>query len=559
MIYIETEKVELKRSLNENFEKEVVAFLNSFDGVIYIGVEDNGIICGVNKIDEIMHKISDIISNNIVPNPIEFIEVRLIYESGKYVVEVKVKKGKALYYINKYGRSSKGCYIRVGTSTRSMSEEQIEKTFLSYINIPKFSLLKERSPKQKLTFKIFKIYLDENRIYYNDDNFIENNNLINENEEYNYLAFLLSDQCDISIKIACWEGKNKLSKYLYKKEFGRCCILKALDDLSSYMESTHNKVKSYFDKGKLVRRDEYLFDYISFREAWVNACLHNDYSTHLGPSVYLFNDHMEIFSYGSPLRVQSKEKFLIGTSKPINPELASLFMKLDNAEESGKGINTIVGNYGKDVFKFSETDLTIIIPYNRKVLSDMDEVINCENEEIKCGNEEIKVANEVINCEDEAIKLQNKVINCVNEEIKLQNEVINFEDEEIKCENEEIKLQNEVINCTNEVINIVDEAIKLQNEEIKCESEVIKVANEVINIVDEVINNVNEIIKNVDEEILSLEEKIILIIQKFPDVTILELMEKTGRSKSSIERVLKNSKRIIRVGSRKNGHWEIIE
>ena len=70
MIYIETEKVELKRCLNENFEKEVVAFLNSFGGVIYIGIEDNGNVCGVNKIDEIMHKISDIISNNIVPNPI---------------------------------------------------------------------------------------------------------------------------------------------------------------------------------------------------------------------------------------------------------------------------------------------------------------------------------------------------------------------------------------------------------------------------------------------------------------------------------------------------------
>ena len=552
MIYIETEKVELKRSLNENFEKEVVAFLNSFDGVIYIGVEDNGVICGVNKIDEIMHKISDIISNNIVPNPIEFIEVRLIYESGKYVVEVKVKKGKALYYINKYGRSSKGCYIRVGTSTRSMSEEQIEKTFLSYINIPKFSLIKERSPKQKLTFKIFKIYLDENRIYYNDDNFIENNNLINENEEYNYLAFLLSDQCDISIKIACWEGKNKLSKYLYKKEFGRCCILKALDDLSSYMESTHNKVKSYFYKGKLVRRDEYLFDYISFREAWVNACLHNDYSTHLGPSVYLFNDHMEIFSYGSPLRVQSKEKFLIGTSKPINPELASLFMKLDNAEESGKGINTIVGNYGKDVFKFSETDLTIRIPYNRKVLSDMDEVINCENEEIKCGNE-------VINCEDEEIKLQNEVINCENEEIKVANEVINCENEEIKCGNEEIKCGNEDIKSENEVINCEDEVINCEDEEINCTNEEIKVANEVINIVAEVINNVNEIIKNVDEEILSLEEKIILIIQNFPDVTKKQLVIMLDKSMSSIERVLKNSRKIIRVGSRKNGYWEVLD
>ena len=297
-----------------------------------------------------------------------------------------------------------------------------------------------------------------------------------------------------------------------------------MDDLSSYMESTHNKVKSYFDKGKLVRRDEYLFDYISFREAWVNACLHNDYSTHLGPAVYLFKDHMEIFSYGSPLRVQSKEKFLIGTSKPINPELASLFMKIDNAEESGKGVNTIVENYGKDVFEFSESDLIIKIPYNRKVLSDIDE-------EIKIGDEVIKVENEVINYEDEVIKVENEVINYENEEIKLQNEVINYEDEEIKVENEVINYEDEEIKCVNEVINIVDEAI----------------------------NNVNEIIKNVDEEILSLEDKIILIIQNFPDVTKKQLVRILDKSMSSIERVLKNSKKIIRVGSRKNGHWEVLD
>ena len=37
MKYIETEKIELKRNLNDSFEKEVVAFLNSHDGVIYVG------------------------------------------------------------------------------------------------------------------------------------------------------------------------------------------------------------------------------------------------------------------------------------------------------------------------------------------------------------------------------------------------------------------------------------------------------------------------------------------------------------------------------------------
>lgn len=44
MKYTETEKIELKRSLNNTFEKEVVAFLNTDGGTIYIGIEDNGII-----------------------------------------------------------------------------------------------------------------------------------------------------------------------------------------------------------------------------------------------------------------------------------------------------------------------------------------------------------------------------------------------------------------------------------------------------------------------------------------------------------------------------------
>ena len=89
------------------------------------------------------------------------------------------------------------------------------------------------------------------------------------------------------------------------------------------------------------------------------------------------------------------------------------------------------------------------------------------------------------------------------------------------------------------------ETEKVENEEIKCE--------------DEELNCVNELIKNVDEGILSLEDKIILIIQNFPDVTKKQLVRMLDKSMSSIERVLKNSRKIIRVGSRKNGYWEVLD
>ena len=107
MSYIETEKVELKRVLNDSFEKEVVAFLNSHDGTVYIGVDDDGTIIGVNNVD-----------------------------------------------------------------------------------------------------------------------------LLTKNGKYNYQAFILSDQNDLSYKIAQWEGTTKKSKYLFKKEFGNCSVLKAIDDLN---------------------------------------------------------------------------------------------------------------------------------------------------------------------------------------------------------------------------------------------------------------------------------------------------------------------------------------
>lgn len=51
--YVETESVELKRTFNEGVEKDCVAFLNTDGGTIYIGVEDDGTVCGIpdNKMD----------------------------------------------------------------------------------------------------------------------------------------------------------------------------------------------------------------------------------------------------------------------------------------------------------------------------------------------------------------------------------------------------------------------------------------------------------------------------------------------------------------------------
>ncbi len=136
------------------------------------------------------------------------------------------------------------------------------------------------------------------------------------------------------------------------------------------MEGTINVVRSYFDPGKASGRDEFLFDIDAVREAYINSIIHNDWTTKTGPSIFLFNDHLEIYSYGSPLKVQSKSDFLKGKSKPVNPDLANIFMKFDKYEASGKGVSTILKAYSSDVFDFGDNNenFTVSLPFNKLAL-----------------------------------------------------------------------------------------------------------------------------------------------------------------------------------------------
>ncbi len=92
MIFLETENIELKRILNDTLPKEIVAFLNSYGGTIYIGVEDNGTVVGIRDLDDNLKKIADRITTQILSDPQSLIELGTKYIDDKNVVEIKVKK-----------------------------------------------------------------------------------------------------------------------------------------------------------------------------------------------------------------------------------------------------------------------------------------------------------------------------------------------------------------------------------------------------------------------------------------------------------------------------------
>lgn len=50
-LYIESETIELKEKYTDTITKEIVSFLNGAGGLIFIGVKDNGVVVGVDKVD----------------------------------------------------------------------------------------------------------------------------------------------------------------------------------------------------------------------------------------------------------------------------------------------------------------------------------------------------------------------------------------------------------------------------------------------------------------------------------------------------------------------------
>ena len=186
MKFTETDNVELKKVLNDSVEKEIVAFLNTNNGTIYIGVEDNGNVVGINsgKLDETMKKISDIITDKILPNPQEFVASSATMIDGKWILKIDVLKGNALYYIKKYGRSAAGCFMRIGTTTKSMTEDQIASYFNRYITRNK-KIIDIESREQNLKFQYLKMLYTEKGLSVNDDTFENNLKLLTKDNKYN--------------------------------------------------------------------------------------------------------------------------------------------------------------------------------------------------------------------------------------------------------------------------------------------------------------------------------------------------------------------------------------
>ncbi len=358
---IESEKIEFKKSTSELNEGVIslAAMLNKHgEGTVYFGVKNNGEVIGQKDLNEntlrdVSRKIAEGIKPQIIPN----IALELI--DDKKVIKVFAKGNNIPY-------SAFGTYYsRSFDEDKQLSPEML-KALINREGEPDY-IVNKLASNQNLTFKMLKGLYISNDIRINNEKFEENLGLKTNNDKYNYMAELLADSNDLSIKVVTFAGTDK-TVMLKRTDYGGKCLLLSVNNVLEYMESINEtKVKV----GGIQRIEEKYFDFSSFKEAWLNACVHTKWSEEIPPAVYIYDDRIEIVSNGGLPSALTKEDFFAGISKPINKKLLKIFGDLDYIDQTGHGIPLIVKKYGKNAFYISEHTVIVTIPLNKKLLDNI--------------------------------------------------------------------------------------------------------------------------------------------------------------------------------------------
>ncbi len=216
---------------------------------------------------------------------------------------------------------------------------------------------------QELTFLKLFGYYGSKGIVLNEKTFIKNLGLKNEKGEFNLMAQLLSDNSHIPFRVSIFEGETKGTNLFSVREFGNNCILYTLDELLRYGDVLN--LIQVDETNRVVERKEVpLFDNKAFREALINAVLHNRWVSGNEPMISVFSDRIEILSRGTIPLSQTMEGFYLGESVPVNEKLSEIFLQLHISEKSGRGVPKITEVYGKDAFTFRENSIVVTIPFD---------------------------------------------------------------------------------------------------------------------------------------------------------------------------------------------------
>ena len=360
-------KLMLEEKKPKSWLKSVSAFANGLGGSLFFGIDNDGIVKGLDDVQYVCESISCKIRDYMDPLP----DVEMIPQEidGHEILQLKVCAGSytPYYYV---GDGQRVAFIRIGDESLPATAEQMVRLVLKGSN-KTYDSLHTDYKAEDYAFTILANTFKTRTSQEWNKKYLLSFGLVTNSGNLTNAGALFADDCPMwQSRLYCtrWDGKAKGDAINDAEFTGNVLML-----LREAMNFVKSNTKKGWEKLPNGRKNKPEYAERAVLEAMVNHFIHRDYTV-MGGEVHLdiYEDRLTITSPGGMYNGMLIQDLDIAdvSSERRNPILANVMAQLDYMEKRGSGLTRICNETQaldgykdelKPVFKSTPTQFQTII------------------------------------------------------------------------------------------------------------------------------------------------------------------------------------------------------
>lgn len=360
-------KLMLEEKKPKSWLKSISAFANGLGGSLFLGVDNDGVVKGLDDIQHVCETISSKIRDYMDPLPeVEMIPHRI---NKLEVLQLKVHSGNytPYYYV---GDGQRVAFVRVGDESMPATAEQMVRLVLKGSN-KTFDSLHTDYKVEDNSFSILANSFKQRTAQEWNKKFLLSFGLVASEGNLTNAGALFADDCPLwQSRLYCtrWYGLEKGDAINDAEFTGN--VLMLLREAMNFVKS--NTMRGW-EKLPDGRKNKPEYAERAVLETMVNHFIHRDYTV-MGSEVHLdiYNNRLSVTSPGGMYNGMLIQNLDIKdvSSERRNPILANVMAQLDYMEKRGSGLTRICNETKaldgykdelKPVFKSTPTQFQTII------------------------------------------------------------------------------------------------------------------------------------------------------------------------------------------------------
>ena len=340
----------LEEKKPKSWLKSVSAFANTLGGSLFFGIDNEGVVKGLENVQYVAEAVSMKIRDYMDPLPeVEAIPLEM---EGKRVLQLKVKTGSytPYYYV---GDGQRVAFVRNGDESIPATGEQMVRLVLKGSNQTYDSLHTDKRVENH-SFAILANTFKERTGQDWDRKYLLSFGLVTDDGYLTNAGALFADNCWLSqSRLYCtrWDGLEKTDA-INDAEF-KGNILLLLREAMAFAKANTRKGWEKLPDG---RRNKPEYAERAVLEGCVNHLIHRDYTV-MGGEVHLdiYDDRLALTSPGGMYSGQMVQDVPVEDISSLrrNPVLADVMAQLDYMEKRGSGLKKIC-NATKELETYKE-------------------------------------------------------------------------------------------------------------------------------------------------------------------------------------------------------------